>query len=124
MLFAAHMGWVDRDHALRVGGQYARRATLFLGGIAVAHYCAGRLAEAVHYSQEILRLRPRFQGAQRMYCASLAQAGRVEEARKFLGTVRLEQPQLSLDRIRKSVPYQTPGLMEQFLDGMRKAGLT
>ncbi|MFL6838729.1 MAG: tetratricopeptide repeat protein [Bradyrhizobium sp.] len=54
----------------------------------VAHYCAGRLAEAVHYSQEILRLRPRFQGAQRMYCASLAQAGRVEEARKFLGTVR------------------------------------
>ena len=26
--------------------------------------------------------------------------------------------------IRQSVPYQTPDLMEQFLSGMRKAGLT
>jgi len=57
-------------------------------------------------------------------CASLAQTGRFEEARKFLDTVRLEQPQLSLDWIRASVPYQTPELMERFLDGMRKAGLT
>ena len=41
----------------------------------------------------------------------------------FLATVRREQPQLSLDWIRASVPYQTPELMERFLDGMRKAGL-
>jgi TolB-like protein/Tfp pilus assembly protein PilF len=97
---------------------------MFLGGIAVAHYLAGRYAEAVRYSEELLRLRPGFQGAQRMRCASLAQTGRLEEARKFLDTVRLEQPQLSLDWIRASVPYQTPELMERFLDGMRKAGLT
>jgi hypothetical protein len=31
---------------------------------------------------------------------------------------------LSLGWIRASVPYQTPELMERFLDGMRKAGLT
>jgi len=97
---------------------------MFLGGIAVAHYLAGRYAEAVRYSEELLRLRPGFQGAQRMRCAGLAQTGRLEEARKFLDTVRLEQPQLSLDWIRASVPYQTPELMERFLDGMRKAGLT
>jgi hypothetical protein len=97
---------------------------LFLGAIAVAHYCAGRYAETVEYSSQILRLRPGFQGAQRLRCAGLAQTGRIEEARKFLATVRLEQPQLSIDWIRASVPYQTPELMEQFLDGMRKAGLT
>jgi Flp pilus assembly protein TadD len=97
---------------------------LFLGATAVAHYGAGRYAEAVKYSSEILRLRPGFQGAQRMRCASLAQIGRVDEARTFLATVRLEQPQLSIDWIRASVPYQTPELMERFLDGMRKAGLT
>jgi len=57
-------------------------------------------------------------------CAGLAQTGRIEEARKFLATVRLEQPQLSIGWIRASVPYQTPELMERFLDGMRKAGLT
>ena len=35
-----------------------------------------------------------------------------------------EQPQLSVDWIKSSVPYQTPELMEHFLAGMRKAGLT
>jgi TolB-like protein len=202
MLFAAHMGWVDRDHALRVGGQHAIRAialddcdswahlalgylgmmerrtedsiaafrravelnpssaaargdlsrclafagqdreaieraeeairlspldpdmALFLGGIAVAHYGAGRFAEAARYSSELLKLRPGFQGAQRLRCASLAQTGRIDEARKFLATIRLQQPQLSIDWIKASVPYQTPELMERFLDGMRKAGLT
>ncbi len=200
--FAAHMGWVNRDHGLLVGRQHAVRAValddcdswgqialgylalmekrteesiaafrravklnpssaaahgnlghglafagrdceaiehaeeairlspldpemaLFLGAIAVAHYCAGRYAEAVEYSSQLLRLRPGFQGAQRLRCAGLAQTGRIEEARKFLATVRLEQPQLSIDWIRASVPYQTPELMERFLDGMRKAGLT
>ena len=97
---------------------------MFLGGIAVAHYLAGRYAEAVRYSEELLRLRPGFQGAQRMRCASLAQIGRTEEAREFLAKTRVEQPQLSLDWIRANVPYQTPRLMERFLDGMRKAGLT
>jgi hypothetical protein len=57
-------------------------------------------------------------------CASLAQTGRIDEARKFLATIRLQQPQLSIDWIKASVPYQTPELMERFLDGMRKAGLT
>jgi TolB-like protein/Flp pilus assembly protein TadD len=96
---------------------------LFLGGIAVAHYTAGRYAEAVRCSYELLRLRPGFQGAQRMRCASLAQVGRIDEARSFLATVRREQPEISIDWIRASVPYQTPELMERFLEGMRKAGL-
>ena len=97
---------------------------LFLGAIAVAHYTAGRYSEALQYSVEAQRLRPAFQGSQRLLCASLAQLGRVDEARTLLATVRREQPQLSLDWIRASVPYQTPDLMERFLDGMRKAGLT
>ena len=73
--------------------------------------------------KKLLRSRPGFQGAQRLRCASLAQTGRIDEARSFLATVRREQPQLSIDWIRASVPYQTPELMERFLEGMRKAGL-
>jgi len=96
---------------------------LFLGAIAVAHYAAGRYEEAARYTTEALRLRPGFQGAQRLRCASLAQAGRVEEARSFLATLRLQQPELSIDWIRASVPYQTPRLMQHYLEGMRKAGL-
>jgi TolB-like protein/cytochrome c-type biogenesis protein CcmH/NrfG len=202
LLFAAHMGWVDRDDGLRAGREHAVRAValddcdswgqtalgylammerrtgesitafrravelnpnsatahgdlsrglafaghgreaiehaehairlspmdpdmaLFLGGIAVAHYGAGRYAEALRVSEELLRLRPGFQGAQRLHCASLAQTGQIDEARSFLAMIRREQPQLSIDWIKASVPYQTPQLMERFLEGMRKAGLS
>jgi TolB-like protein len=201
LLFAAHMGWVDREHGLHAGRAHAVRAlalddcdawaqtalgylammerrtdesiaafrravelnpnsatahgdlsrglafaghdveaiahaddairlspmdpdmALFLGGIAVAHYGASRYADALRVSEEIMRLRPGFQGAQRLHCASLAQTGRVEEARTYLETIRREQPQLSIVWIKASVPYQTDALMERFLEGMRKAGL-
>lgn len=97
---------------------------LFLGAIAVAHYAAGRFAEAVQCTTQALRLRPGFQGAQRLRCASLAQTGLIDEARSFLATVRREQPQLSIRWVKVCVPYQTPELMERYLEGLRKAGLT
>jgi TolB-like protein len=96
---------------------------LFLGAIAVAHYTAGRYEEAARFTTEALRLRPGFHGGQRLRCASLAQTGQLKEARAFLATVRREQPFLSIDWVRANVPYQTPALMEQFVDGLRKAGL-
>ena len=97
---------------------------LFLGAIAVAHYTAKQFTEAVDRSLEAQRLRPGFQGSRRLLCASLAQTGRLDEARALLAMVRREQPQLSIAWIRANVPYQTPELMEGFLEGMRKAGLT
>ena len=96
---------------------------LFLGNIAVSHYLAGRYAESHRCASEAARARPGFHGAHRLRCASLAQTGRIAEARSLLATVRAEQPQLSLEWIRENVPYQTPELMEHFLDGMRMAGL-
>jgi TolB-like protein/Flp pilus assembly protein TadD len=201
LLFATHMGWLDRDYGLRAGREHAIRAialddcdswgqtalgylgmmerrtaeslaafrravelnpncatargdlsrglafaghdreaieqaedairlspldpdmALFLGGIAVAHYGAGRYAESLRTAEELLRLRPGFQGAQRLRCASLAQLGRVDEARSFLAILRSEHPELSIEWARASVPYQTPELIERFLEGMRKAGL-
>ena len=96
---------------------------LFFGGIAVAHFTAGRFADAIRYSIEAQRLRPGFLGSRRLHCASLALAGRLAEARALLPGIRREQPELSIAWIRASVPYQTPELMERFLSGMRKAGL-
>lgn len=96
---------------------------LFLGVLAVASYTAGRYDQTVEFTTQALRLRPGFQGAQRLRCASLAQTGRLEEARSFFKAVRCEQPQLTGAWVRANVPYQTPALMDQFLDGLRKAGL-
>jgi TolB-like protein len=96
---------------------------LFLGAIAIAHYAGGRYAEAIERSLEAQRLRPGFQGSRRMLCASLAQAGRIDDARSLLAAIRREQPLLSLAWIRANVPYQTPELMEHYLEGFRRAGL-
>jgi tetratricopeptide (TPR) repeat protein len=95
----------------------------FFGAVAVAHYLAGRYGDALQYTTEAARLRPGFQGAHRLRCASLAQIGQIEEARALLAAVRRQQPQLSAAWIRDNVPYQTPELMERFLAGMRLAGL-
>ncbi len=96
---------------------------LFLGAIAVAHYAAGQYDETIERSLEAQRLRPGFQGSRRLLCASLAQAGRIDEARSLLATIQAEQPQLSLAWIRANVPYQTTELMDRYLEGFRKAGL-
>jgi TolB-like protein len=96
---------------------------MFFGGIAVAHYTAGRYDQALHYSGELLRMRPGFQGAQRLRCAALAQLGRIDEAREYLQQVMIGQPHLTLQWIREGVPYQTPEAMERFCEGMRKAGV-
>ena len=97
---------------------------MFLGGIAVAHYLAGRYGEAGPlFRRTAAAAAGPSRGAQRMRCANLAQLGRIEEARSLLEKIRAEHPQVSIAWIRANVPYQTPELMDRFIDGMRKAGL-
>lgn len=118
------------DHDAIVHGEEAIRLSpfdpemaFFLGGIAVASFAARRYEHSVKYTTEALRLRPGFQGAQRLRAVSLAQMGRIEEAREALASARRAHPALSVDWIKTNVPYQTPELMERYLEGMRKAGL-
>jgi adenylate cyclase len=61
-------------------------------------------------------------GAHRIYIASLAQAGQIDEARAALQRLRELQPNISIAWIEQNVPY-TPDQMPKFLEGMRKAGL-
>ena len=97
----------------------------FLGGIAIAHYTARRFEEALRFTRENVRLRPGFQGAQRLHGASLAQSGRVEEARAVLSALqRTHRPPLTVAWVRENVPYQTTELIELFIEGLRKAGLS
>jgi TolB-like protein len=110
------------DEAIRLSPLDPEMA-YFLGAKAVAHYTAGRYADSLRWSSDLVQLRPGFQGAQRLRCASLAQVGRIQEARALLADIRSRHPEISIEWIRANVPYQTPELMERFLDGMRKAGL-
>jgi hypothetical protein len=53
---------------------------------------------------------------------SLAQAGRIDEARAALARLRELLPEISIAWIERNIPF-TPGPMAKFLEGFRKAGL-
>ena len=57
-----------------------------------------------------------------IYVVSLAQAGRIEEARAALARLRELLPEISIAWIERNIPF-TPGPMAKFLEGFRKAGL-
>ena len=95
---------------------------IFNTGLAVAHYLSGRFAEALECSQETLQQRSAFTAGHRIHCASLAQAGQIDEAREALAVLKEVHPDLSVAWIESNVPY-TAAPMAQFVEGMRKAGL-
>ena len=95
---------------------------VFYGGLAVAHYLAGHYAEAVGFGRKALQQRDGMTSGHRIYCASLAQTGQIDEARTAIARLKELQPEMSIAWIEKYVPYP-PGPMTKFLEGMRKAGL-
>jgi TolB-like protein/Flp pilus assembly protein TadD len=97
-------------------------ASFFFVGFAAAHYLAHRYGEAVRWSRRAVQLRPGYLGAHRILCASLAMAGRLEEAAAALAVLRQWQPKASMAWVERSVLY-TPRQLPHFLDGMRRAGL-
>jgi len=109
------------EQAIRMSPQDPQNA-IFNNGFAIANYLSGRFAEAVSFSRKALQQRDGWTGAHRIYVASLAQNGQIDEARAALARVKELQPDLSITWIEQNVPY-TSGPMTKFIEGMRKAGL-
>ena len=109
------------EEAMRLSPHDPQNA-IFNTGLAIAHYFAGRYDDAVEYSRKALQQRSTFTAGYRIHVASLAQAGRIDEAREALARLKESLPELSIAWIEQNVPY-TPGPMARFLEGMRKAGL-
>jgi tetratricopeptide (TPR) repeat protein len=109
------------EQAIRMSPHDPQNA-IFNVGLAVAHYLAGRYSEAIGFGRRALQQRDGMTGGHRIYCASLAQAGQIDEAHAALARLKELQPDISIAWCEKYVPY-TPGPMLRFLEGMRKAGL-
>jgi len=109
------------EEAIRMSPHDPQNA-IFNTGLAIAHYLAGRFAEAVECSRETLQQRSVFTAGHRIYCASLAQNGQIDEARDALARLKDLHPNLSIAWIESNVPY-TAAPMAKFVEGMRKAGL-
>ena len=97
---------------------------ILMGTTALAHYFAGRFAEAIDFATQACELRPDYWSGRRVLCASLARAGRVNEARRELATLQKEHHELSVAWVRQNVPGATAELLERYVDGLRAAGLT
>lgn len=96
--------------------------SFFFAGIGAAHYHRNRYVDAIKWARQAVQLRPGYLGGHRILCASLAQAGKIEEAKAAMCALRQLKPDISIASI-NSVPY-TERAMPKFLDGLRKAGLT
>jgi adenylate cyclase len=109
------------EQAIRMSPHDPQNA-IFNVGLAGAHYLAGRYTEAVSCGRRAMQQRFGLTNGHRIYIASLAQAGQIDEARAALARLQELQPENSIAWIERNIPY-TPGPMVKFLEGMRKAGL-
>jgi adenylate cyclase len=109
------------EQALLMSPQDPQNA-IFNTAIAAAHYLAGRYQEAIAFGLKAMQQRTHFTSGYRIYVASLAQAGRIEEAREALARLKELFPEMTIAWIEQYVPY-TGDSMVKFIDGMRKVGL-
>jgi adenylate cyclase len=109
------------EQAIRMSPHDPQNA-LFNVSLAGAHYLAGRYNEAIVYGSKAMQQRVGLTNSHRVYIASLAQAGQIDEARAALAKLQELQPGHSIAWIERNIPY-TPGPMAKFIEGMRKAGL-
>jgi hypothetical protein len=93
------------------------------GGIAFAHFLAGRYDEASTWAEMALRQRPTFLAAIRELAAAQALAGRITEAHHTMARLRQLDPAIRVVNVKDWVPLRRPEDLARLEDGLGKAGL-
>jgi TolB-like protein len=91
---------------------------LYFWVLGFAKYAARRYEEAIAALQHTYRT-----GSQRVLAASLAQLGRVEEAKAEAALILLNNPGFAVQPWAEAHPFQRPSDREHFVEGYLKAGL-
>jgi adenylate cyclase len=55
--------------------------------------------------------------------ATLGQLGRVDEAKPYVGFIKADRPDLTVERFGRNIQWREQSAIEHYLDGLRKAGL-
>jgi TolB-like protein/class 3 adenylate cyclase len=93
------------------------------GGIALAHFLAGRDDEAALWAEKALRQRPTFFLALHELAAAHALAGRREEAHRVIQRLRQLVPSMRVAGVKDLLALRRPEDLARLEDGLRKAGL-
>jgi TolB-like protein/class 3 adenylate cyclase len=93
-------------------------------GLAGAHLVAGRYEEALEWADRSLHEQPHFSPSLRVKVVSLAQLGRIEEARHWLRNLLELQPGLTIAWYRRyGARFLPPETLAVCVEGFHKAGL-
>jgi TolB-like protein/class 3 adenylate cyclase len=93
------------------------------GGIAFAHFLAGRYDEAIRWAEMALRERPNYLAAIRELAAANALVGRIPEAQKAMAHLRQIDPAMRASTVKDWVPLRRPDDLRRLQEGLRNAGL-
>jgi adenylate cyclase len=91
--------------------------------LGMAAFAEGHYDVAYQWGAKVLHENPSFPGGHRLMAAIYGQLGQTEEAQAALKELLLLMPSMTIDDVRKQVPFKDPNHMERYLDGLRKAGL-
>ena len=94
-----------------------------LGGIAFAHFIAGRYDAASFWAEKAMRERPNYLPATRDLAAAHALAGRLAEAQKAMAHLREVAPAMRVSGVKDWVPIRRPDDLARLENGLRIAGL-
>ena len=92
-------------------------------GIGLAHFSAGRYAEAIRYPQMVLDERPGLTWPYRDLAAYKAQMGDLEGARDALAKFVYLRPPLNLASIADGLKFMEGPLLDRYIEGLRLAGM-
>jgi tetratricopeptide (TPR) repeat protein len=109
-------------HAMRLS-PHDPQIAMMEGATALAHFFAGRVAEATSWAEKSVRLQPNYFIATCVLAASSAIAGRLAEAEKAIARLRQIDPALRISNLLDSFPIRRQEDFARWADGLRKEGL-
>jgi adenylate cyclase len=111
------------QHALLLSPQDQSRY-LYLGRVAIAHFAAGNMPEAVRWARLCRDENPGYTANLRYLTAALARLGSLAEARAIAGDLMGLEPEFRLATFaRRRQPFRQPETGAAYLEGLRAAGL-
>jgi adenylate cyclase len=115
-------GLADVERAIRLSPQDPWM-WIYLEGVGIVHFLAGRYEDAVEWAQRSLQRRPGYLYGHLLIAISYAHLGRIDEARAALQKALTVEPDFSLAAAEVMLSVWDPADLERYLDGLRKAGL-
>ncbi len=93
------------------------------GGLGIGAYVTRKYDLCLENAIEGLKEHPGYASLMRQEAAALGMLGRKEEAQLAVARLLETMPGLTIERVRKMVPVRQPGDWENWLEGLRRAGL-